>query len=86
MVARPHNQHKASDAFEAEDSEDIHILTREEAWELFEQDARRQLGISGEEFLRRWDDGEYRDIQDDPPGWRVMRVAMMIPTVRATEG
>jgi hypothetical protein len=65
----------------------IHLVTtREEAWELFDQDARLQLGVSGEEFLRRWDSGEYRDIQDDREGRKVMRVAFLIPTVRATDG
>jgi hypothetical protein len=67
--------------------EGIHLVTtREEAWKLFDQDARRELGISGEEFLRRWDNGEYQDIQDDREGWKVMRVAFLIPTVRATQG
>ena len=36
-------------------------LTAEEGRELFDKAARKRLGISGEEFLRRLDAGEYRD-------------------------
>lgn len=35
-------------------------LTEEEGRALFDRAARRKLGISGEEFLRRLDAGEYR--------------------------
>lgn len=67
--------------------EGIHLVTSdEEAWEIFDQDARHELGISGEEFLRRWDNGEYRDTQDDREGWKVMRVAMMLPFARPRHG
>ncbi|HET7036790.1 MAG TPA: hypothetical protein VFI42_13980 [Thermomicrobiaceae bacterium] len=43
----------------------IHELTKQEARELFDQVARKYLNMSGEEFLRRWDAGEFRD-QDTP--------------------
>lgn len=34
-------------------------LSRDEAAEAFDAVARREMGISGTEFLRRWDAGEF---------------------------
>lgn len=34
-------------------------LNRRQARELFDERAQRSLGVSGGEFLRRWDAGEY---------------------------
>lgn len=53
-------------------------LTLEEGRELFDQRARKFLGISGEEFLRKWDAGEYMD-SDDP---KVSSMAVLIPFAR----
>lgn len=36
----------------------IRLLTHE-AWERFDAEARRALGMSGEEFLRKWEAGEF---------------------------
>jgi hypothetical protein len=33
-------------------------LTSEEAWEMFDRNAQDWLGISGEEFIRRYQSGE----------------------------
>jgi len=58
-------------------------MSKEESRELFDRDARRYLGVSGDEFLRAWDAGEYGDPDDrskNPPG--VMRLAMLLPFVR----
>ena len=55
------------------------LMTDAEALEDFDASARRYLGISGAEFLRRWDAGEYPD-PDDTPG--VMAVAFLIPLIR----
>lgn len=55
------------------------FMTDEEARDTFERAARRSLGMSGEEFLSRWDAGEWPD-PDSVPG--VMAVAMLIPLVR----
>lgn len=49
----------------------IREVTPEEGRELVDQAARKYLHMSGDEFLRRWDAGEFRD-QDTPA---VMRVA-----------
>ena len=58
-------------------------MSAEESWELFNRQAQRYLNISGEEFIQRWDAGEYGDPDDrskNPPG--VMRLAMLLPFVR----
>jgi hypothetical protein len=52
-------------------------LTDDEAVEFFDRNARELLGISGEEFLRRWDRGDYRGIEDDDE--RIISLAMLIP-------
>ncbi|MBA2521395.1 MAG: hypothetical protein H0V24_17195 [Chloroflexia bacterium] len=60
-------------------------LTVDEARAMFDRRARRELGISGEEFLRRWDAGEFQPIPDTPAGWKVGRLYMMMPLVRPTK-
>lgn len=57
----------------------IHWLSAEESQALFDERARQLLGISGAEFLRRWDAGEYDAIADDPEHPEIMRLAMLIP-------
>jgi len=41
-------------------------LTREQGIAHFEAEVQKKLGISGTEFLRRMDAGDYNDIYDDP--------------------
>jgi hypothetical protein len=52
--------------------------TPEEGKALLDRAAREVLNISGEDFLVRWDAGDYVD--SDDPG--VTRVAMLIPFAR----
>jgi hypothetical protein len=40
------------------------------------------MNMSGEEFLRRWDAGEYREVFDDPDHTHVLSLATLIPLVR----
>lgn len=49
--------------------------TREEGRAILDRAAREALNISGDEFLAKWDDGDYEEA-DDPS---VTRVAMLIP-------
>ncbi len=58
------------------------ILPPEQGRARFDHEARQVIGISGEEFLRRWDAGEYRNLPDTPEGWRIMDVVTLIPFVR----
>jgi hypothetical protein len=56
-------------------------LTPEEMWEMFDRQAREWLGISGEEFIRRYDAGEITEEQLDYDN-NVIILAMKIPFVR----
>ncbi|MGH2588793.1 MAG: hypothetical protein ACRDJE_28045 [Dehalococcoidia bacterium] len=49
----------------------------EEGWQILEENAQRLLGMSAEEFIRRWDSGE---LKVDRP--RIIDVAMLLPLVR----
>lgn len=53
-------------------------LTEAEAVALFDRAARRDLGISGPEFLARWERGDYASVEDPA----AEGVAMLIPFVR----
>lgn len=61
------------------------ILPPEESRWLFDQHARRLVGMSGEEFLRRWDAGEYqgRNLDEDQETRKISFLAMLIPFGRA---
>jgi hypothetical protein len=52
--------------------------TREEGRAMLDRAAREVLNISGDQFLAKWDNGEYGD-DDDPAA---ARVAMLIPFAR----
>jgi hypothetical protein len=54
---------------------DAQELTPEQAAAQLDARARHYLGISGEEFRRRWQAGAFPDA-DDP---KVTRVAMLLP-------
>lgn len=49
---------------------------------LFDQEAQKLLGMSGEDFLSRWDAGEYLDLVDAPDHSEVRRLATLIPRGR----
>jgi hypothetical protein len=57
---------------------DVREVSYEEGREIFERACRRDLGISGEEFLARWDNGEYAD-DGDP---KVMSIWVLLPFIR----
>lgn len=57
-------------------------LTHEEALALFEAEVQRDMGISGEEFLRRLDAGEYDEIYDDPEYRHIGHLEMFSHVVR----
>lgn len=62
----------------------VDFATDAEGQALFNYQARKTLGISGEEFLKRWDAGEYRDIEDMAEAHKVWRLVMTIPFARRT--
>ena len=52
--------------------------SRSEGRAMLDRAAMEELGLSGDQFLAKWDTGEYEDT-DDP---KVTRVAMLIPFAR----
>lgn len=57
------------------DDESIELMTREEGLRLLDRQARKYLGMSGEEFIVRYNAGEI----EDPHRLDVARVAMLLP-------
>ena len=57
----------------------MHELTDAESVALFDRMAQDYLCISGDEFLRRWDAGEYSGGRQEP---RVETMIMLIPLIR----
>ncbi|MBA2277606.1 MAG: hypothetical protein H0W06_07555 [Chloroflexia bacterium] len=64
------------------DTDSRDTLSPEESRAMFDREARHWAGVPGEEFLRRWDAGEYRNIPDTPEGRRTMEVIFLLPFVR----
>lgn len=58
-------------------SADVEVdeLTHDEVTALLDREAHRLLNISGEEFKRRWNNGDY--VNDTDP--HVTQVAMLLP-------
>jgi hypothetical protein len=54
-------------------------LSAEERRCFFDQQARAIVGVSGPEFLRRWDAGEFRAEADDPDYPGLMHLVLLIP-------
>ncbi|MGH2616767.1 MAG: hypothetical protein ACRDJC_16150 [Thermomicrobiales bacterium] len=71
--------------FDRYEIDGVYFPTPEEARAIFDREAQRTLGISGEEFLRRWDNGEYQPVPDDTEGRKIARMSMMISFARRTK-
>ncbi len=65
-----------------DDAPPVDWLTPEQARRLFDADVRRLLGISTEEFLQRWDAGEYADLDEHGIGSAVNELVMTLGVVR----
>jgi hypothetical protein len=61
---------------------EIRFLDDDESRQQFDRQAQRLLGISGKEFIRRYDAGEFDVIQDDRRQRAVMKLAMLADLVR----
>lgn len=60
---------------------EVDQMSEQAAGEVFDGIARRELGISGSEFLQRWDAGEYQETdRDDVDG--LSEVVAAMPLVR----
>lgn len=89
MVARSHiPDDDAEDVFdpilEPDYYEGVHFVTEEEGRQLFDRLVQLELGISGEEFLCHWDNGDYSPIPDTPEGRKIGGLVMMLPFARPT--
>lgn len=66
----------AEDSFaDEDDGVTIEYITREEGSRLLDQRAREYLGMSGEEFKRRYREGTI----EDPERSEVLLVSLLIP-------
>ncbi|MGI8553415.1 MAG: hypothetical protein ACR2PL_21925 [Dehalococcoidia bacterium] len=65
-----------------EDELDSLLVSKEEGWAIFDDAARRTLGMSGEEFLAKLDADEFGDPDDDR---RVMNMVFLLPFVREVQ-
>lgn len=58
-------------------------FTDEEGRARFDKAARRSLDMSGEEFLNKWDGGEFEPLIDDPKYHeKIIGMMMLLPLVR----
>lgn len=46
---------------------------------MFDRQARELVGMSGDEFIRRWEAGEFRDVADSPGNPHILRLASLMP-------
>ena len=65
--------------------EGVQFISAAEARELFDYQARKLVGMSGEEFLRRWDEGEFRDLFDKRGHAELTHLVMMMGFGRAQD-
>jgi hypothetical protein len=46
---------------------------------VFEMQSQKIAGMSGQEFLDKYDAGEYNDIEDDEEGRKISYLILLIP-------
>ncbi len=65
-----------------EDNE-IREISKEEGREMLDAQTRKYLGISADEFIKRWDSGHYGDPDDRTKnGPEIMYIASLLPIAR----
>lgn len=64
------------------DLPEVYEPTWDEGRAMFDDESRRLLGISGKEFLDRYDAGEFRGPEEDEVGRRANHLIMLIPFAR----
>lgn len=60
----------------------VEIVGAEEAYAICDDQARHLMGLSGAEFLRRWEAGEYADIVDTPGHLHITHLAVLMPLAK----
>jgi hypothetical protein len=56
---------KTADQVETTTDSEVIYVSPEDGRRMFDEVAREWVGMSGEEFLRRYDAGEFADMPDD---------------------
>jgi hypothetical protein len=59
----------------------VYEMTPAEFFAVFDRAARKLLGLSGDEFIARWESGGFGSDPDSVPG--VMEVAALMPSATA---
>ncbi len=60
----------------------IYQPTYEEGMAILDRNARELIGMSGEEFVRRFDAGEFSGIEEDEFGRAVVTLSFYVPFAR----
>jgi hypothetical protein len=58
----------------------VQELTEKQSWKLFDRPVHYYLGVSGEEFVARWESGQYKGSASGPGR---MSVVMLLPFARS---
>lgn len=66
----------SSSVLDNKNESNIQMLNEEQAANFFENLVQSYLGLSADEFLKRYRNGEYKDACNNP---RLLKVLMMIP-------
>lgn len=56
----------------------VQWIARAEGWQILEEQAQLNLGLSAAEFIRKWDAGEF----ENPDTPAIISVYMLLPLVR----
>ena len=57
----------------------IYTVTPEHGRRLFDEVVRREVGMSGEEFVRKWQAGDFATIPDDEEHRSIIELTLLIP-------
>lgn len=79
-------QHVEADGADEESVVDPEVIfvSAEEGKAMFDEAARTIMGMSGDEFVRRWDAGEYDEIADKAGHRHIIDLVLMIPLWRGS--
>lgn len=69
--------------YEDLDGSEDSIMPPDVARAFFESEVQRLVGIDPDEFIRRYEAGEYAEIEDIPENWNIFEVAFLIPFGKA---
>ena len=58
------------------------LVSPEDGRRMFDEVARKWTGMSGDEFIERWEAGEFAEIPDDLAHRRYVDLVLLIPFAR----